>query len=172
MKINGRTLKRRLFGLTTLPERVARVRFFRGHGVHSPFVYNIVRQVFMRSSLMEGETTLFEALLAQSVAKRPAMQLQNLYTHCGYRTFALDSLTTPCDLCIATEQHNEQATVDLARRAASQGTTLVLMEPYNGRERADLCRRLVEEHPCTSVDKGSYLLLFTHPNLPKQAYRL
>ena len=172
MKINGRTLKRRLFGLTTLPSRVARVRFFRGHGVHSPFVYNIVRQVFMRNTLLDEDTTIFAMLQSQSVAKRPAMHLQNLYTHCSYRTFALNALTTPCDLCIVTEQSDEQTTLDLARRAAMQGTTFALMEPYNGRERAALCHRLVEEHPCTSVDKGSYLLLFTHPNLPKQAYRL
>lgn len=172
MKINGRNLKRRLFGLTTLPERVSRVRYFRGHGVHSPFVYDIVRQVFMRNSLMGEEHTLFDALIARNFVKRRALQLQNLFTHCDYRSFSIDDLTNPCDLCILTEATDEPQTIELATRAARRGTTLALMSPYNGRERADLCRRLAEAHPCTSVDKRGYLLLFSHSDLPKQHYRI
>ena len=38
-----------------LRSHLARARFFRGHGVHSPFVYAIVRQVFMKTELAEGE---------------------------------------------------------------------------------------------------------------------
>lgn len=34
-----------------LRSHLARARFFRGHGVHSPFVYAIVRQVFMKTEL-------------------------------------------------------------------------------------------------------------------------
>ena len=172
MKINGRNLKRRLFGLTTLPERVSRVRYFRGHGVHSPFVYDIVRQVFMRNSLMGEDHTLFDALVASNFVKRSAKQLQNHFTHCAYQSFSIDDLTNPCDLCILTEATDEPQTIELATRAARRGTTLALMSPYNGRERADLCRRLAEAHPCTSVDKRGYLLLFSQSDLPKQHYRI
>lgn len=38
-----------------LRSHLARARFFRGHGVHSPFVYAIVRQVFMKTELAEGD---------------------------------------------------------------------------------------------------------------------
>lgn len=172
MKINGRNLKRRLYGLTTLPSRVARARYFRGHGVHSPFVYDIVRQVFMKHDLCTEEHTLHDALIARTFVKRRAVQLQNLFTHCDYRSFAIDELTNPCDLCILTEQLSEQQTAELVLRATRRGTTLALMSPYNGRERADLCHRLTEAHPCTSVDNRGYLLLFSHPDLPKQHYRL
>ena len=34
-----------------LRSHLARARFFRGHGVHSPFVYAIVRQVIMKTEL-------------------------------------------------------------------------------------------------------------------------
>ena len=52
MKRSGRTLKQRLYGLKHLPTHLRRARFFRGHGVHSPYVYDIVRKVFMQRELV------------------------------------------------------------------------------------------------------------------------
>ncbi len=172
MKINGRTLKRRLYSLTTLPTRVARARYFRGHGVHSPFVYGIVRQVFMKSHLSSEEHVLFDALVARQFVHRRATQLQNLFTYCNYRSFSIDSLSNPCDLCILTEASSPATTLELVERAVRRGTTVALMSPYNGRERAKLCRQLAEHHTCTSVDNRGYLLLFTNAALPKQHYRI
>ncbi len=55
MKLDASAIKRRLYGLAMLPARFARARYFRGHGVHSPFVYRFVRQVFMQLRLVGGE---------------------------------------------------------------------------------------------------------------------
>ena len=67
-----------------LRSHLARARFFRGHGVHSPFVYAIVRQVFMKTELAEGDRSLYAALRERDVNERRAVQLQNLFIHCGY----------------------------------------------------------------------------------------
>ena len=48
-----------------LRSHLARARFFRGHGVHSPFVYAIVRQVFMKTELAEGDRSLYADRLPQ-----------------------------------------------------------------------------------------------------------
>ena len=167
-----RNLKRRLFGLKSLPERVARARYFRGHGVHSPFVYRLVRQAFMRRGLLTDEPVLYEALLQRGFGKKRAVQLQNLYTLCDYRAFSIDDLETNCDLCLLTEAVSENRTREVVERAARRHTTVAVMSPYEGRERAALCRELVDNHSCTSVDKRAFLLLFTDPNLPKQHYRI
>ncbi len=50
--VSGKTISRRLYGLKQIPSRIRRARYFRGHGVHSPYVYAIVRKVFMRSTLI------------------------------------------------------------------------------------------------------------------------
>lgn len=172
MKFNGRTLKRRLYGLSTLPARFARARYFRGHGVHSPFVYRIVRQVFMRKGLLEGPTALYDELLGRGIARRRALQLQNLATFCAYDTFALDAAAGPHGLCLLTAALDAAATCERVRDAARCGATVALLDPYESRERAGLCRRLVEEHGCTSVDNRGYLLLFNDKDLPKQHYRI
>lgn len=171
MKLNGRSLKRRLYGLKTLPSRVARARYFRGHGVHSPFVYAIVRQVFMKRELRDGDRSLYERLTAAGFPYRRAVQLQNLAIHCGYAVCEIDRLPEPCNFCLLTPAVDDDATCDIVVRAAKQGTTIALTVPYQGRERAELCRRLIEAHRGTTVDNRAYLLIFNN-RLPKQHFRL
>lgn len=172
MKLNGRTLKRRLYGLTMLPDRVARVRHFRGHGVHSPFVYQIVRKVFMQKRFLGEERALYDRLIALGLSHRRAMQLQNLAVHLGYHTAAFDAWSAGCDWVLLTTEMNERATRQAVEAASAAGTTVALLTPYDNPERAQLTQELIEAHRCTSVDHRGYLLLFTNPNLPKQHYRI
>ena len=101
MKIVGHPISFRLPGrVSELRNRLSRARYFRGHGVHSPFVYDIVRSVFMRDDLLPGRRDLYEALLTAGVSRRRAVQLQNLMIHCGYTTFGLNR--ADAEFCIAT----------------------------------------------------------------------
>ena len=174
MKITGRNIKRRLYGLRTLPSRLKRARHFRGHGVHSPYVYNIVRQVFMRSTFISDNRTLYNALIALRVAKRRALQLQNLMEHLHYESFLIDCSVEEigkCDIAIATIDLSPELLPALAAEARATGTTLCIIAPSFDSERDTMCKRIVEEHPCTSVDNRGYLLLFNN-HLPKQKFRL
>lgn len=175
MKISGRTIKRRLYGLRRLPSDIKRARYFRGHGVHSPFVYSIVRQVFMRSSLIEGGgRQLYEALLSQGVSKRRAVQLQNLALHCGYSAFGMDCASDEMagnDMVIASAAVGPECLGRMAERARAEGITLCIMSPWLDRRREQACRAIVAEHRCTSIDNRGYLLLFNN-YLPKQTFRL
>ncbi len=167
------SIRRGLFGLATLPARIARTRYFRGHGVHSPFVYAIVRQAFMPHRLLGDDTALYDALRELGASRRRAVQLQNLCTHCGYRHFAFDDAdVAPCELRLLTPHLAPDATRELVRRAVADGTTVALLAPYENRKRAELCAELVERHAGTSVDNRGYLLLFTDDRLPKQHYRI
>ena len=81
MKRSGRTLKQRLYDLRHIGGYVRRARYLRGHGVHSPYVYSIVRQVFMSSKLNTERCDLYAALLERDVPKRRCVELQNLMEH-------------------------------------------------------------------------------------------
>ena len=62
MKPGGHPIGLRLSGrMAELRNRLSRARYFRGHGVHSPFVYTIVREVFMRRELLPGDRALYGA---------------------------------------------------------------------------------------------------------------
>ena len=90
MRLGRYPLSLRLSGrVAELRNRLSRARYFRGHGVHSPFVYDIVREVFMHDGLLPGDRTVYDSLTAAGVSRRRAGQLQNLAIHCGYKTFGL-----------------------------------------------------------------------------------
>lgn len=174
MKISGRTIKQRLYGLRTLPSNLKRARYFRGHGVHSPYIYSIVRQVFMVSEFITDDHSLYEALLGKGIARKRALQLQNLAHHCNYSSVGIDCAVeefAKYDMVIATAHISVEQLPMMALEARKQKITLCIMQPSLNRERDRLCKSLVEEHPSTSVDNRGYLLLFNN-HLPKQIFRL
>ena len=58
-----------------------------------------------------------------------------------------------------------------AEYAREKGATLCIVNPYNTRERLNVCLDIIDAHPSTTVDNRAYLLVFNN-HLPKQRFRL
>ena len=174
MNLPGRNIKQRLYGLSRLPQRLSRARYFRGHGVHSPFVYSIVRKVFMRSDFISGDTFYTErvcnALLEWEVPYRRAVQLTNLCAHCDYRNLSVGSASA-ADFIVAPAAVATAELSEYVRVARECGGTLAIMAPYMNSERERACREIIAAHTCTTVDNRGYLLVFNN-HLPKQHFQL
>ncbi|MDE6827997.1 MAG: hypothetical protein K2P46_04690 [Alistipes sp.] len=170
MKQAGHRLKEGVArGMAAVGSRLVRARHFRGHGVHSPFVYALVREVFMRNGLLPGDRALYDALRGAGVAERRAVQLQNLAIHAGYATFGLNRADGA--LVVALPGLPQEELLKLAEEAKRTGATLAIMTPCAKNDRTALCRALVAQHDSTSVDNRAYLLLFNN-GLPKQHFVL
>lgn len=170
MRIGGRNIGLGFYGrIAELRNRLARARYFRGHGVHSPFVYTIVRNVFMRDALLPGDRELYRTLCGAGVARRRAMQLQNLAIHCGFGTFGLNR--ADAQFCILLPHLSRVETLALVSAAGEAGHAVAVMSPYDGRDRQMLCRQIVAAHRSTTVDNRGYLLIFNN-DLPKQHFRI
>ena len=170
MKISGRTIMQRLYGVTRLGNRISRARYFRGHGVHSPFVYAIVRQVFMKSKPV-AEDELLTSFLEEGIPRKRAVQLRNLAAHCSYSKVGLDCVCSDRDLVVLTADFPTEKLVAAAEESRVCGTTLAIVAPYADRERNMVCRQIEESHRSTTVDNRGYLLVFNN-HLPKQHFKL
>lgn len=171
MKISGRTIMQRLYGATRWGNRLSRARYFRGHGVHSPFVYSIVRKVFMRSGLI-GDAAVFERLVSEGeLPRKRAVELSNLAEHCAYSQVGLDYQREACALVVLSAKFPTEELEAVVEAARASGTTLAIMSPYANRERDRACRRIVESHRSTTIDNRGYLLVFNN-HLPKQHFKL
>ena len=74
MGIGGHKLGLKFYGrVTELRNRLSRARFFRGHGVHSPFVYDVVRNVFMRDTLLPGDRASCSCKTWRFIAATPLL---------------------------------------------------------------------------------------------------
>lgn len=170
MKRSGRTLKQRLHDISYLPSYLSRARYFRGHGVHSPYIYDIVRKVFMQGKLFTPDSVLYTALINKGVAKRRSVQLANLAEHCGYDSWSIDTMEQK-QIIIATLNTATTELTQYAEYARQKGATLCIINPYNNRERWETCLGIINAHPSTTVDNRAYLLIFNN-HLPKQRFRL
>lgn len=119
---------------------------------------------------LSEEHALHDALQACGVAPRRALELQNLMVHCGYSTFRIDG--AGADLCIATRALSSADTLELIRRAAVEGSTVAVLDPYADRDRTRLCGAIVAGHGSTSVDNRGYLLVFNTKRTPKQHFKI
>lgn len=170
MKRSGRTLKQRLQDISYLPSYLSRARYFRGHGVHSPFVYDIVRKVFMQGKLYNSDNALYASLVDKGVAKRRSVQLANLAKHCGYDNWCIDRMDEK-QMIILTLDTGYTEFVRYAEYAREKGATLCIVNPYHNRERWEVCLGIIDAHPSTTIDNRAYLLIFNN-HLPKQRFRL
>lgn len=171
MKRSGRTLKQRLFGLRLLPDKLGRMRYFRGHGVHSPYVYNIVRQVFMKSELCTDTPTLYLKLTQLGISRKAATQLQNLIGLCKYSSWVIDDVESTADIVLLSPQSDQSTTLSVVEQASRDGRTVVILSPSLERTRHEMCKMIVENHRSTTIDNRAYLIIFNN-HLPKQHFRL
>lgn len=123
----------------------------------------------MHRDLLPGNWGLYHTLIVAGVPVKRAIQLQNLYIHCGYASFGLNRADAA--LCIVTRELPLIAAKEIIRRAAEQGSAVVVLTPYDGRARQTMCREIVETHPSTTIDNRGYLLIFNN-YLPKQHFRI
>ena len=173
----------------------------------------------MKHKLRDGEHALYDALCRAGIYHRRAVQLQNAFTYCGYRTFSINEgrdclqampsveneekgstfsinegkaelvrampsaenegenstfgpdCADAVDMSILTRDFPVHEILAAVKRASETGTTLCVMNPYEGSARSEMCRRIVREHPSTTVDNRGYLLVFNN-YLPKQHFKL
>ena len=150
------------------------MRHSRGYGVHSPFLYGVVRQAMMPRRVVGGPTQLHSDLQAAGIDKRTATRLQNYLYYVGLSEWTINKVPPfgaedmlmiatpdcPADVLkqmmsiVGSEEHNTKATLCVIHR--------------RGKTSKRLRRRLVAEHKGMSAEKRHFTLLFFNPALPKQ----
>lgn len=142
---------------------LSRIRHFRGHGIHSPYIYRLYREALMRRCVISG-CDLYESLQGvESLSERSRVELQNIYTVCGYEALS--------QMVVYTLAHSEEMILEGMEAARQSGTTVVIVTAPRDIARAELCERVVQKHRCTSFTRPRYLLLFNN-HLPKQHFQL
>lgn len=124
----------------------------------------------MCRSLRSEQHDLHDNLIACGVVRKRAVELQNLMTHCQYQSWVIDELRA-YDLIVATLKTTFEHLDSYADYARSEGKTLCIISPYHNANRWEVCKRIIAEHPSTTVDNRGYLLVFNN-HLPKQEFRL
>lgn len=74
---------------------LSRIRHFRGHGIHSPFVYGLKRDVFMGKNEKTENIFLLNTLTNKGIRRKTAKELEKLHAYCNFNGFEfVDSKNT------------------------------------------------------------------------------
>ncbi len=155
--------------LRVVKERFVRLRHARGHGVHSPFVYSIVREVFMCRPKRVRRGDMYSALRECGVARKSACELQRLAMYLGADGFGINCVDGK--LSIITARCEDATLEQILTDAKSVGATVVVALDYNQRREWSRLKELIQEHGSAIVDRRAYLLIFNN-HLPKHYYKL
>ena len=171
------SLKRKIFRSYFRIGGKIHVRHWRGHGVHSPFMYGIVRNVFMKNRITGNDRSLYQALIRRGIGQKTGILLQNLYTHCQMDQYVLIGNNT-CELpdgrvfCILLPNAPLDVIAQMAQQALTRPGCLVMLSPYRTAQKWRLAQQLCEAYRCVSVDRRVMMLYFVDPKLQPQHYRI
>ena len=177
MKVVGKIRQRLFRGYFRLRSNI-HVHHWRGHGIHSPFMYGIVRNVFMKSHIVGTDRQLYEILRHNGIEQKQAVKIQNLYTHCRMKGFATvasgESLNhiTSDQMCILLPGASLETIAATARQVSENRATLILLSPHRNARCWRFAQQIWCHYPCVSVDRRVMVLYFFNSKFQPQHYRI
>ena len=123
------------------------VRHWRGHGIHSPFMYGIVRNVFMKSKITGPDTRLYDELRRERIGRKHAVKIQNLYAHCRMESHTLvtglgSQTRAGRNLCILMPDASAETIVEKVRESAGKDDCLILLAPHRNARRWRMAQQI------------------------------
>lgn len=171
----GINIKNRCLRLVLLTASMLRIRHYRGHGIHSPFAYSIVRQVFMKRRIKGESREVYNTLRTEHVGRYWAVQLQNLHSFCRNHTlrFVMPNETIACpQKRTNAEQGDDERSKATELCDVADKTIVCIVAPRYSRSRYRNCKALIAHHNGMSIDNRGYILLIYDNKLPKQHFKL
>lgn len=138
-----------------------RIRHYRGHGVHSPFVYSLVRNVFMKRKT-EGNKDIYDELTGAGLKYRYAVELQNLHSYCNKHGL----------ITYGTLDAGMAELKAMSSEARRTGSTFIVLSPIHDPERKRFCSELALSKTCLSIYRKGYIIFFFDDKLPRQHFNL
>lgn len=159
------------------------LRHFRGRSIHSPFMYGLVRNVFMKSRIDGPDFRLYERLREADISESTAVLLQNLFTYSGMNGYRLtgakeETRSAECvrkkgrNLCILLPGVPVRALMEAARKASDHQDILVVLSPHRTRRGRETAQSIRHHYPCVSVDRCNMVICIFDARLQPQHYRI
>ncbi|MDR0511124.1 MAG: hypothetical protein LBH06_08540 [Rikenellaceae bacterium] len=176
-----KNIKIRIFRALLNLAAMTHLRHFHGHGIHSPFVYNLVRNTFIKRHIVGHDDALYKKMRQIGLPEKASVQLQNI---CHYLHFsAFEIVETPETFGRQTAYDSKTlyfvpsgapvATIGaLAGSLDGVGGTLVALYPRHEPARMRFCRKLCRQKRFLSIDNRRFIIMLFDNKLPKQHYRL
>lgn len=145
------------------------LRHSRGYGIHSPFLYRVVREAIMPLRVRSKEKALYKALRAKGVGRRAATRAHNLLTTLGYTSWSIDEPNGNNEgLSIATPECQLQMIEAMVGGLRTRSGAVCVIHRLGDQKRRAICKGLIIGHNCLSASKPTMKLFFSQQGVSKQ----
>lgn len=145
------------------------LRHSRGYGIHSPFLYRVVREAMMPQRVKGGDKALYEALRAKGVGSRAATRAQNLLNAMGYTSWSIDEPNgNDRGLAVATQACEPQTIAAMVEGLNERSGAVCVIHRLGDKKRRAICKSLIGRHHCLSASKPTMKLYFSQQGVSKQ----
>lgn len=170
-------IKSKLSKVVTSVGMWPRVKHYRGHGIHSPFTYSLVRNVLMQRTLLGDDFSVYYAMQGMGMTKKASLQVQNLYQYLDFGRFEVDDRlsveqTQSKTLHILSLNLSQEQIMQSLDAIKQVGGTAVVIVNRTGGDRRKFLTFYCSVKEFLSVDNRSYFLCFFDGKYPKQHYKL
>ena len=149
------------------------LRHYRGHGVHSPFVYRVVREAVMPKREVVGDDySLYDTLRSLGVSRKCSAQLQNFFAISGCNSYQVDSEWADKkgdeQMWIITTATKPEVIAELPHNTEHYKSVVTIVYPRNNAARYKATRKAIAEHHGLSIDNINFVALLCNDNREKQ----
>ena len=154
----------------------SRIKYWRGYGVHSPFMYRMVRSALMKHRLLEKNALESVDFNAWGICRRERTMIKNIFVTNGYKDFqVVDSPTTlnSDTLYLVPLKCSDQTINSLISQIDNQANCGIIFGNTNrSRKRYDRCKSISQKLDCVSLALHCMFAIFIDQGLKKQHYRM
>lgn len=181
MIINSRYSRKVAFGLSKRYNKIAymlRIRHFRGRGVHSPFMYTVVRKALMnrRGKHLTPNRPLVEYLRGFNFSENSSKRVSRVYSYLQFESYGVyrggeyggEDLIV-IDPTIDIEQFLE---LESSIYGSSKIVCAVFDKIYSDPESHKLWNGVLQRSEVVAVDLYYEGIVFFNKNLHKQSYKM
>lgn len=167
-----------VFKRYTRVKYLLRVRHWRGHDVHSPFTYNLVRGALMshrRNRGMEMDPVLRRDLLALGLSESRVCRIGRVYSYLGFGSYAVgaDSYHGE-DMLILSEEISGEALDALADRISGldKRVCVVMTGIYATTSRHSVWHHILDDYDAVCIDLYHLAFVIFDRYISKQSYKM
>lgn len=167
-------MKFRILKIYAILRNLFRVNHWRGHGIHSPFMYRFVREVIVKRKPGCSPNKLPEGILRHNLLKKDMLLARNIYEYLGYDRCIVAGEAPVQDrtLCLAPSDISTEIIEQALLQAEDLECCVTILGVNKSHEKYKLCRRVMREKRCVGVDIYRTYIFFFDNRLQKQNYRL
>ena len=164
------------FRLYSKLRSISRIKYWHGFGVHSPFMYHVVRRALMHHRLIDYNALKYVDFKSLGICRREQIMIKNIFVVNNYSNFKIvdsDSVPESDTLHLIPLSCEEESINSFISKISQLNNCGIIFGNTNrSHKRYNKCKLIANQLNCVSLALHCMFVIFISNGLNKQHYRM